>query len=95
MSNVEMVAVEPVNRYKPGDRFHVTEREAEQLEGKGLAKMIAPPKNKMAAEPENKANPSPAAGEASPSSASRAARVSPKPTARKSGVGSRKRPAAK
>ena len=91
MSKIEMVAVEPVNNFKPGERFEVSEREGAQLESKGLAKMVAPPQNKMAPAPENKANPSPAAGEGKSSSASPAAPASPGTTAKQSGRGGRRR----
>lgn len=74
---VEVLAIEPCNNHKPGDRFKVSAWEAEQLVEKRLVKMISAHPNKMRAEPENKANPTSAAGEARTSSASQAALVSP------------------
>lgn len=91
MSKVEMIAVEPCNGNHPGDRFTVSEREAAQLEDKGLAKMIGPQKNKMATSAENKAAPTKAAGKGARSSASPAARASAKKTAPRSGIGARRR----
>lgn len=88
MSMVRLVAVEPVNRYRPGEDFETTEREANLLVAKGLAKMAVPvTQNKMTGPTSNKANPSPAAGEAQQSSASQAARVSPPTTATPSATG--------
>lgn len=84
---VTVIAVEPFDGNQPGARVEVSERQAKQLIQKGLAKMQAPHSNKMKPAPENKANPSPAAGEARPSSASRAARASRQTTAKPSGRG--------
>ncbi len=86
---VTVIAVEPFDGNQPGARVDVSERQAAQLIGKGLAKMQAPHSNKMKLAPENKANPSQAAGEAQPSSALRAARVSPKTTATPSADGAK------
>lgn len=89
MSNVKVVAIEPVNGRNIGERFDVSEREAQQLVEKRLVKIAAPASNKMKAAPENKANPSPAVGKAPASSASPAARVSRQTTAKKSGAGAK------
>jgi len=84
---VKMIAIEPCNQHRPGDEFEATEREADQLEARGLAKMATIPQNKMAQPSENKGNPSQAAGGATRSSASRAAKASPRTTAKKSDDG--------
>lgn len=94
MARVKVVAIEPVNAHRVGDEFEVSEREARQLEEKGLVKMLGDVQNKMAPAPVNKANPSKAAGEATKSSVSPAARVSVSKTARKSVGGVKKPPAA-
>lgn len=79
---VRMTAIEPINGKSPGDVIEVGEREAVQLEQRGLACRSAPEhENKMAAASENKAHPTAAAGVTLPSAASRAARASQKPTA--------------
>lgn len=80
MSTVRLLAIEPVNSFRPGERFDVSEREARQLIEKGLAKMDGPVKNKMMPPAGNKQ----AAGEAQQSSASQAAPASRKTTATKS-----------
>lgn len=87
MSLVKLMAIEPVNSHRPGDTFEAPEREANQLIQKGLAKMDAPVRNKMAQAPANKANPSPAAGRVQRSSASPVARASAKTTATRSNRG--------
>lgn len=87
MSKVDVIALDACNQHRPGDKFEVTEREAEQLIKKGLVKMAGPHSNKMAPEAENKANPSKAAGKARQSSASPAAPASPRRTARQSAAG--------
>jgi hypothetical protein len=89
MSKVNVIAVEPVNGNAPGSILEVSEHEAQQLVRKGLVKMQGPASNKMKATPENKANPSPAAGKAQKSSASPVARASQKTTAKKSVAGAR------
>jgi hypothetical protein len=89
MSNVKVVAIEPVNGQTPGSRFEVSEREARQLIDKKLVKMDAPVSNKMKPQAENKANPSPAAGKAQTSSALPAARASAKKTVTKSVAGAK------
>jgi hypothetical protein len=91
MSDVTVIAVEPFNGYARGAEVTVSDREAKQLIDKKLAKMKGPASNKMKVAPENKANPSPAAGRARTSSASPVARASAKKTATKSAAGARKR----
>ncbi len=81
---VKVTAIEPFNMRKIGEEFELPEREAEQAEKKGLVKIMAPLKNKMAAPLENKGNPSQAAGQEQPSSASPAAQASEKTTAKPS-----------
>lgn len=78
MSLVRVTAIEPVNRYKPGDVFECPESEAREMEAMGLVKLALVPRNKMMPEPRNKANPTPAAGEDAPSFASPAAPRSPR-----------------
>lgn len=90
MSEVKLIAVEPHDGRNPGDKFSATDRQAAQLIGKGLAKMDGPISNKMAAPVANKSNPSPAAGRTQKSSASRAAPVSRKTTAKKSTAGAKR-----
>jgi len=90
MSQVKVIAVEPFDGYPMGAEVSVSERVAEQLIKKGLAKMQAPHSNKMRAASENKAVPSKAAGEAQRSSASRAAQASRQTTANPSGTGARR-----
>lgn len=85
MSTVRLLALQPVNSIRPGERFDASEREARQLIEKGLAKMDAPVKNKMMPPAGNKQ----AAGEAQQSSASQAAPASRKTTANTSGAGDR------
>lgn len=41
----------------PGGIFEVSDADGESLISRGLAKAMAPPENKMAAAPENKAHP--------------------------------------
>ncbi len=96
MTTVKVTAIEPFNNHRPGDVVEVTEREAKQLVDKRLAKMAVEPSNKMAPDAErgNKANPSPAAGEASRSSASPAVPASAKTTAKKSAGGAAAKKAA-
>ena len=84
---MKVIAIEPFDGNQPGAEVEVTERQAQQLVEKRLAKMRKPVSNKMRAEPENKANPSPAVGKGRRSSASPAARVSRRTTAKKSGRG--------
>lgn len=96
MSKVEVVAIEPFNSKRPGEKFELTEREAQQAIDKGLVKMLGPHCNKMRAEPANKGGaqvPPKAAGGATQSSASRAAPASRKTTAKPSGAGASKEPA--
>lgn len=90
MSMVRVIAIEPCNEYKPGDDFLTTERQAGQMIARGLVKMATPVANKMAQPTANKANPSPAAGQAAASSASPAAPASPRPTVQRSGAGARR-----
>lgn len=87
---MRMIAIEPCNNAKPGDEFEAGDREAEQLERRGLAKIKGPSANKMANPGENKGNPTGAAGTDATSSASPAGRASTKPTARGSRGGGRK-----
>jgi len=94
MSKVKVTAIDSVNGFNPGEQFEVSEREARQMEEKGLVKMLGAVQNKMAPAPANKANPSKAAGEAPKSPASRAAQASKKTTAKKSVAGKPKTPAA-
>jgi len=84
---ITVTAIEPFNSHKPGEVFELTEREATHAELKGLVKKLAPFSNKMKAEPENKANPSPADGGEVRSFASPAAQVSPQTTVKPSGTG--------
>lgn len=83
MSTVRLLAIEPINSFRPGERFDASEREARHLIEKGLAKMDGPVKNKMMPPAGNKQ----AAGEAQQSSASPAAPASRKTTANKSDAG--------
>jgi hypothetical protein len=99
---VKLTAIEPftLNKsWRPGDVLTVpddlSQTEADQLTRKGLAKMSATPRNKMAPAAENKADPTAAAGEARPSSASRAAQASPRTTASRSGNGAPRKAATK
>lgn len=87
MSTVKVKAIEPCDGKNPGDVFSVSERQAQQLIGKGLVKMDGPVSNKMKAAPANKSRPSPAAGKAQPSSALPVARASRQTTAKPSGNG--------
>ena len=83
MSKVKMIAIDGCNGHQPGDSFEVSEREAQQLIAKRLAKMSAPVQNKMMPPAGNKE----AAGGVPPSSASPAARASRKTTATTSARG--------
>ena len=92
----KMIAIEPINGHSPGEPFDATAREAEQLEGKGLAKRAPAPLNKVAPKGEDKNNPSEAGGEAQPSSASPPAQASRGTTAKPSVAGEKaKTPAQK
>lgn len=77
---VEVMALEPCNNHKPGDRWMESAWHAEELVKKRLVKMVSAHPNKMRAPPENKANPIQAAGTVRTSSASPAAPVSPSAT---------------
>lgn len=90
MSTVRVVAIEPCNQHKPGDRFDTTEHEARELMRAGLVKMLVPAQNKMMPEPVNKQNPLQAAGAAQMLSASPVAPVSRKTTAAPSKTGKRR-----
>lgn len=92
MSTVQVIAVEPFDGHQPGAKVDVTERQAEQLIAKGLAKMSGPHSNKMKPAAENKACPSKAAGQGRTSSASPAARRSRSTTATASDDGSKQEP---
>lgn len=90
MSTVKVIAIEPCNQHRPGDRFETSEHEARELVAAGLVKMALAPANKMMPDPINKAHPSPAAGEAQMSSALPAAQVLPQTTAAPSKTGARR-----
>lgn len=92
---VKVIATEPVNAFRIGDEFEVSEREAKQLVDKGMVKMLGDVQNKMQAAPANKAVPSKAAGGETQSSSSRAARASVSKTAKKSAAGAKKTTAGK
>lgn len=87
MSLVKMVTLDTINGKPAGAEIEVSEREAKQLEDRRLAMRGTDRENKMRAEPENKANPSPAAGKGSKLSASPAARASAKKTPVRSASG--------
>lgn len=87
MTKVKCIAIDQFDGLKPGDGREYPEKIAKELEAKGLVKMAGPPKNKMAQEPSNKKNPTQAAGKVKQSSASPAAQVSQKQTARRSVTG--------
>jgi hypothetical protein len=80
MSLVKVIAVDSFDGLHPGDETDVPERQANQLVARGLAKMAAPPRNKMAAPALNKSNPTPAVGEEIESFASPAGHLSPQTT---------------
>ena len=95
MDSVKLIAIEPFDGNQPGQTLTVTERQADQLIAKGLAKKAAPEHaNKMKPAPENKANPLQAVGRGRTSSASPAARPSQSRTARQSGSGAEPEPGA-
>lgn len=94
MSTVQVIAVEPFDGHQPGAKVDVTERQAEQLINKGLAKMSAPHGTKVKPPLANKARPSKAAGQGRTPSASPAARRSAQKTANKSDDGAEQDPAA-
>lgn len=96
MSKVKVTALEPFNNFRPGDRFWLSEREAEQAQSKGLVTLVG---GATADEPEPAATgtatrPPRAAGRARQSSASPAARASRQRTAKQSGDGEKKDPPA-
>ena len=70
MDQVKLVTIEPHDGHVPGELYTTTERTAAKLIARRLAKMAVPVQNKMALPHANKANPSLAAGEVQPSSAS-------------------------
>jgi hypothetical protein len=89
---VTCVAIEPFDGHHPGDTVELPERQAQQLEAKGLVKMgLGPRANKMHPGPqENKANPPAAAGQVAPSSALPVAQVSQQTTQQPSHSGRRR-----
>jgi len=80
MSTIQVIAIEPFDGNQPGATVTVSERQAEQLVVKGLAKVKGPHSTKVKPPLANKANPSKAAGQGRTSSASPAARPSAKKT---------------
>lgn len=78
---MRIVALDNYDNVKEGDCYECPDAQAQKLIKKGLAKAGPVPQNKMAQPSSNKANPSPAAGEALLSSASQAAQASPQTTA--------------
>ena len=80
-------ALDTFDNRTEGEEFECSEHQAKQLIAKGLAKAGRVPQNKMAPPADDKRAPMPAAGEAQKSSASRAARVSRKTTAKPSDAG--------
>lgn len=84
---MRVIALDGFDNRKEGEEFEVSESQGGKLLAKGLVKLGPVPKNKVAEPSEDKANPSAAGGEARPSSASPAARRSPRTTATPSGAG--------
>jgi hypothetical protein len=80
---MRIIALDNYDNRVEGEEYDAPDHQAQQLIAKGLAKAGKVPQNKMAPESENKANPSQAAGEERPSSASRAAQASAATTAEK------------
>jgi hypothetical protein len=78
---MRIVALDTYDNIQEGTAYDCPDHQAHKLIAKGLAKMGPIPQNKMAEPSSNKANPSPAAGEVQPSSASQAARASQQTTA--------------
>jgi hypothetical protein len=72
---VEVIAIEQHDGHMAGDRYFVGAWTASELVDKRLVKMAAAHPNKMREPPENKANPTRAAGMALKSSALPAAQV--------------------
>lgn len=78
---MRIVALDNYDNILEGTAYDCPDHQAQRLIAKGLAKAGPVPQNKMAQPSSNKANPSPAAGEGLPSSASQAAQASPQTTA--------------
>lgn len=78
---MRITALDNYDNVQEGTTYDCPDHQAERLIKKGLAKAGPVPLNKMAPQSSNKGNPSPAAGEVQPSSASQAAQASPQTTA--------------